>query len=63
MIHPTPNHRPTIDQVLQNDFLKQFPTRDEKRKRDFISMRDVEERQRPRKMSGSSQRRNVSIGK
>ena len=63
MIHPEPKQRPTIDQVLQNDFLKPFPTRDEKRKRDFISLRDVEEKQRPRKMSGSSKRRIVGTGK
>ena len=63
MIHPEPKQRPTIDQVLQNDFLKPFLTRDEKRKRDFISLRDVEEKQRPRKMSGSSKRRIVGTGK
>ena len=55
MIDPTPEKRPTIDQVLQEDLLKPFATRDEKRKRDFISMRDIEERQRPKKrMKGYS---------
>ena len=64
MIHPQPNRRPTINQVLQNDFLKPFATRDEKRKRDFISIRDVEEKRRPkRRMKGYSERRKVSTGK
>ena len=55
MIHPQPGKRPTINQVLQHNFLKPFATRDEKRKRDFISMRDIEERQRPKKrMKGYS---------
>ena len=55
MIDPTPESRPTIDGVLQHDFLQSIATRDEKRKRDFISMRDIEERQRPKKrMKGYS---------
>ena len=51
MIDPTPTKRPTIDGVLQHYFLKPIAIamRNEKRKRDFISMRNIEERQRPKK--------------
>ena len=55
MIDPTPTKRPTIDGVLQHDLLQTIAMRNEKRKRDFISLRDIEERQRPKKrMKGYS---------